>query len=68
VQVVFHDVFYTTNTDGQHCSKFLDSDAHILTNKRVCMINVWLVDGCSWPTIMQFILHVLSEALKHTGL
>ena len=68
-----HDYFYTTNTDGQHCSKFLDSDAPILTNKRVCTINVWLGGGCSRPTIMRFILHVLSAlsealtALKHTG-
>jgi hypothetical protein len=45
VQVVFHDVFYTTNTDGQHCSMFLDRDGPILTNKRVCMMNVWLGDG-----------------------
>ena len=45
----------------------------ILTNKRVCMINVLLSDGRSRPTIMRFILHALSalsEALtplKHTG-
>ena len=45
VQVLFHDVFYTTNSDGQHCSKFLDSDEPILTNKRICTITFSLGEG-----------------------